>query len=100
MHLHYHIHSSYGAGADGIKVNCISRKDNKDKNLFQQGNDRKGRWNLYSQIAIENGILKCAKESYPLTDLCPSPYLDNGRLQPCTLQGTKEVVNIDKDRST
>ena len=77
---------------DTSKINCISRIDDKDKNLFVQEN-RKGRWNLYAQIVIENGTLRCAKESYPLTDLCN----DCVEPQPCTLQDTNEIVNIGMD---
>ena len=77
------------------KMNCISRKDDKDKNLFVAKTDRKSRWNLYSQIAIENNKLLCSKEVYNLTDICN----ENSRNveQPCTLMGTNEVVDISID---
>lgn len=69
---------------------CISRTDDRDKNLFVEGNDRKRRWNLDSQIIIENDTLICSNEVYPLTEIC-------NRLsesQPCTLLDTNEVVDI------
>ena len=73
---------------------CISRRD-KDRNLFVEGNGNKRlRWNLYSQIAIENDMLICAKEAeaYNLTDIC---YIEFGsKTQPCTLLGTNEFVDI------
>ena len=71
-------------------MNCISRRDDKDKNLFAEKNDRKGRWNLYSQIAIENDQLICFKESYNLTDICNT----FSEAQTCTLMDTNEVVDI------
>ena len=72
-------------------MNCISRIDDKDKNLFVQENGRKGqRWNLYTQIAIENNTLRCLNESYPLTSVCS----DTTASQPCTLMDTFEVVDI------
>ena len=59
-------------------------------------NDRKGRWNLYSQIAIENDKLICANESHNLTDICNSK---SGYFEPqtCTLLDTNEVVDIGLD---
>ena len=71
-------------------MSCISRTDAIDKKLFVQENNRKARWNLYSQITIENDTLKCVNESYPLIDLC---HLNVGS-QPCTLRDTNEVVDI------
>ena len=76
-------------------MNCISRRDEKDKNLFVEGNEGKGRWNLYSQIAIENDTLKCAKEAHNLTDICSDGLGDTPL--PCTLLDTNEVVDIGKD---
>ena len=76
-------------------MNCISRKD-KDINLFSKEKNGKGRWNLYSRIAIENNSVVCAKESYLLTSLC---FTDGTyRTQPCTLQGTNENVDLGHDR--
>ena len=72
-------------------MNCISRTD--DKKVFVQRNNRKSRWNLYSQIAIENDKLKCANETYPLIEVCNDYYAN----KPCTLQDTTEVVNIGID---
>ena len=71
-------------------MNCISRKDDKDKNLFVAKTDRKSRWNLYSQIAIENDTLRCSNEVYALDKVCNSQALT----QPCTLLDTNEVVDI------
>ena len=73
-------------------MNCISRLD-KGKNLFVQENSRKIRWNLYSQIAIENNMLICAKEAYNLTDIC---YFQTAHSESrlCTLLDTNEVVDI------
>ena len=79
------------------KVNCISRKDDKDKNLFVQETARKSRWNLFSQIAIENDTLRCAKEAFNLTDICNDST--NSRLHSCTLPDTNEVVDIGFDPS-
>ena len=76
-------------------MNCISRIDDKDKNLFVTGNDRKRRWNLYSQIAIEKDALICSNEVYDLTDLCTN---DSHLLLLCTLLDTNEVVDIAFDR--
>ena len=61
-------------------------------------NDRKGRWNLYSQIAIENNKLICAKIAYNLTDIC-NKYSGFGPIeaQTCTLFDTNEVVDIGLD---
>ena len=77
----------------GSKMTCISRRDHKDKNLFVEKNDRKSRWNLYSQIAIENNKLICAKKAYNLIDICNS---GSGYHEPqtCTLLDTNEVVDI------
>ena len=67
-----------------------------DKNLFVGNTDRKSRWNLYSQIAIENNMLVCAKKAYKLADICNS---DSGYIEPqrCTLFNTNEVVDISFD---
>ena len=73
-------------------INCISRKDHKDKNLFVEKTNRKARWNLYSQIAIENDMLVCAKTAYKLTDICFDDYVQEP--QTCTLMDTNEVVDI------
>ena len=51
------------------------------------------RWNLYSQILIENDKLVCANETYLLTEIC----FNNGEKQPCTLHGTNEIVDISWD---
>ena len=77
-------------------MNCISRRDDKDKNLFIEKTDRKSRWNLYSQIAIENDMLICAEKAYNLTDIC---YFQSGYDEPqtCTLLDTNEVVDIGFD---
>ena len=74
---------------------CISRTDEKDKNLFVKENIRKSRWNLYSQLAIENHTLRCLNAEYDLTDLCNSKL----KSQPCTLLDTNEVVQIGFDVS-
>ena len=75
-------------------MNCISRIDDKDKSLFVEPNTRKGRWNLYSEIAIENNeTLKCANETYPLIDVCNN----QATVQLCTLLDTNEVVDIGYD---
>ena len=71
-------------------MNCISRRDDKEKNLFVQENNTKGRWNLYSQIAIENDTLICSNEVYNLTDICNH----QAGSQPCTLLDTNAVVDI------
>ena len=82
---------------DVSKINCISRRD-KDKNLFLDKTYRKGRWNLYSQIAIENDMLMCAKKAYNLTDICYYHSLANNiEPQTCTLMDTSEVVDIGYD---
>ena len=75
-------------------MNCISRRDDEDKNLFIEKTDRKGRWNLYSQIAIENDMLRCANLTYDLIDICNS---ENYRSKPCSLLDTNEVVDISFD---
>ena len=54
------------------------------------GSNQLGRWNLYPQIAIENATLKCAFETYALTDICHS----FSSTQPCTLKDTNNVVDI------
>ena len=72
------------------KMNCISRIDDKDKNLFVQKSDRKSRWNLYSQIVIENDLLICAEKSINVTDICKNHV----KTQLCTLLDTNEVVDI------
>ena len=72
-------------------MNCVSRTDyGKDKNLFKDSNIRK-RWNLYSQIDIDNDTLRCSNEVYNLTELC---NLHQGS-KPCTLRDTNEVVDIE-----
>ena len=80
-------------------MNCISRTDEKDKNLFLQENDRKRRWNLFSQIAIKNDLLTCAREEYSLTDIC---NFNHTYISPplCTLLNINEVVEIDYDPYT
>ena len=80
---------------DTRKMHCISRIDNNDKNLFLPKNNPKRRWNVYSQIAIENNSLHCAKETYDLTKICFN-NLDS-RSQPCTLLNSNEVVDIGFD---
>ena len=67
-----------------------------DRNLFEEKTDRRGRWNLYSQIAIENDKLICAREKHNLTDICntASGYYER---QTCTLLDTNEVVDIGFD---
>ena len=51
------------------------------------------RWNLYSQIDIENDMLICAEKAYNLTDICNTNY---GSYEPqtCTLLDTNEVVDL------
>ena len=78
---------------DEGKMNCISRTDDEDKNLFTEELRRKRRWNLYSQIAIENDTLKCANKIYRLIDICKGDSVS----QPCTLRDTNEVVDIGYD---
>ena len=80
--------STYLDGAS--KMTCVSRIDDIGKNLFEQENLRKDRWNLYSQIAIEHDTLKCSNETYALPTLCYT----NETTQPCTLLDTNEVVDI------
>ena len=77
-------------------MNCISRRDDKDKNLFVDKTNRKSRWNLYSQIGIENDLLICAEKAYNLTDIC---NYKSGEIktQKCTLLDTNEVVDIGYD---
>ena len=75
------------------KVDCISRKDHDDKNLFVQETDSNNRHNLYSQIRIEKNKLICANESYLLTDIC----LYTEESKPCTLSETNEIVDIGSD---
>ena len=73
-------------------MNCISRRDHKDKKLFLQGNKNIRRWNLYSQIGIENDKLICANEIHNLTELC---LVDNNvESKFCTLKQTNEIVDI------
>ena len=88
------LYSKYSDEAS--EINCISRRDHRDKNLFKEKSDRKRRWNLYSQIAIENDFLICAKEAYNLTDICS---INSGYYEPqtCTLLDTNEVVDIGFD---
>ena len=83
---------------EASKVICISRIDDKDKNLHVQDNDEKRRWNLYSQIAIENDLLICAEEAYNLTDICKTSRQQLP--QPCTLLDTNEIVDIGLDMFT
>ena len=71
-------------------MNCISRRDKDDKNLFVERKNVKERFNLYSQIVIENHTLHCAHESYSLSQICNS----QAENQPCTLRDTNEVVYI------
>ena len=52
LKLMFFLSSTYAN--EGSKINCISRMDDKDKNLFVGEQVRKRRWNLYSQITIEN----------------------------------------------
>ena len=73
-------------------MNCFSRIDDKDKNIFAQEKAKKSRYNLYSQIVIENDKLKCARETYDLVDVCNSDIRTQD--QPCTLLDTNEVVEI------
>ena len=78
-------------------MNCISRRDHTNKNLFVEKNDRKDRrWNLYSQIAIKNDMLVCDEKAYNLTDIC---HNTPGYYEPksCTLLDTKDVVDIGFD---
>ena len=82
--------------SEANKMNCISRTDGWYKYHFQPKNSRKARWNLHSEIAIENSILKCARENYTLTDICSSMFFE----QPCTLLNSKEVVDIGMDFTT
>ena len=79
-------------------MKCVSRRDHRDRNLFVEETDRKGRWNLYSQIAIENNMLICANKAYNLTDVCN--YFP-GYIEPqtCTLLDTNEVVDLSVDYS-
>ena len=70
---------------EASKMNCISRRDDKEKFVQKQK-----RWNLYSQIAIENDRLKCLDKTYGLTEICSSV----GIAKPCTLLDTKEVVDL------
>ena len=93
--VHFKSHFLSNVANDASKINCISRRDDKDKNLFVEKNDKKMRWNLYSQIAIENDTLICAKELYNLTDICND--FTGSRPQPCTLLDTNEVVDIGLD---
>ena len=79
-------------------MNCITRRDDKDKNLFVEKIDRKSRWNLYSQIAIENDKLLCATTAYNLVDIC-NTFSGYNETQTCTLLDTKEVVGIGFDSS-
>ena len=78
---------------EASKMNCISRRD-KDKNLFLEKKDRKSRWNLFSQITIENDTLICVKEAYNLTDIC-NTQSGHYETQTCTLMDTNEFVDID-----
>ena len=89
--LNYAIDSSF-YGKDTDKLKCISRIDKNDKNLFKEKDIRR-RWNLFTQITVENNKLQCAEETYPLTELCH----DATPSQPCTLKDTNEVVDINFD---
>ena len=75
---------------------CISRTDHRDRTLFVEENNRKGRYNLYSQIAIENDSVRCLNEAYKLKEVC---NWESG-LQLCTLLDTNEVVNIGCDSNS
>ena len=66
-------------------MKCISRND-MNRNLFLQ--DTYKRWNLYSQIGIQNGTLVCANEKYPMTELCHRDHGDVVPTRPCTLAST------------
>ena len=91
---------------DPTKMNCISRRDHSGRNIFVQERKKSRRWNLFSQIAIENTTLKCANETYFLTEPIegqepPIPIwarlLCNDRSrysQPCTLLDTNELVDL------
>ena len=72
-------------------MDCISRTD-KANNLFVEEKDGYGRWNLYSQIAIEKDKLRCSNQVYDLTEVCKDQNLAGVQL--CTLLDTNEVVNI------
>ena len=80
---------------EASKMNCISRRDDKDKNLFVDKTDRKRRWNLYSQLVIDNDMLVCAKTAYKLTDICHTNSVFEEKT--CTLLDTNEVVDISFD---
>ena len=71
-------------------MTCISRIDGIGKNVFEEENLGKVRWNLYSQIAIEHDVLKCSNETYDLPSICST----GEKTQPCTLLDTNEVVDI------
>ena len=75
---------------DISKMTCISRTDNSTK-LFLQEKSVNRRWNLYSQVTIENNTLFCSNQAYPLTQICCHGC---DVLQPCTLTGTNETVDI------
>ena len=85
----------YSKVSDASQMNCISRRD-KEKNLFVETTTRKSRWNLYSQIPIENDMLVCAKTVYKLTDICKLEIFDYNP-KTCTLLDTNEVVDIGYD---
>ena len=80
---------------DPNKVNCISRRDDRDKNLFvtEKNIRKRPRWNLFSQISIENDRLICANTEYSLTNICHG--LAGKQL--CTLLDTNEDVDIGLD---
>ena len=84
--------SSKSFGNEESKMNCISRADYEDKNLFIQKSNIKRRWNLFSQIAIKNNTLRCANEDevYDLTKSCQLKT----ESKRCTLLDTNEVVDI------
>ena len=80
---------------------CVSRIDVTDHEVFHpKGKNQGRRWNLYSQIAIDNDTLHCAKESYALTELCDDNKGFFGSTKTCTLQDTNEVVELDYEEYT
>ena len=86
------INFSYGT----LNYQCVSRIDETDHKVFHpKGKNQGRRWNLYSQIAIDNDTLHCAKESYDLTEICDDNKGFWGSTKPCTLQDTNEVVELD-----
>ena len=77
---------------------CISRRDKKVKNFLEETRNVNKRYNLYTQIHIENNTLLCVNESYSLEDyyLCD---IDDVSEKPCTLYGTNEIVDIGYDEN-